>query len=97
VTVYRAGNCHGCLWGGVQSADAVRNARAAWLRAAHAWDQMTTDAPKVISRVTPTHELLAVLQTELDEPVVSRASRSHLRRLLGTALKPLRSGSQRPR
>lgn len=34
----------------LQSADAVRNARAAWLRAAHAWDQMTTDAPKVISR-----------------------------------------------
>src|SRR6266700_1762738 len=33
----------------LQSADAVRNSRAAWLRSAHAWDQMTTDAPKVIS------------------------------------------------
>jgi hypothetical protein len=34
----------------LQAADAVRISHAAWLRAAHAWDQMTVDAPKVISR-----------------------------------------------
>ena len=33
-----------------EAADAAGHVRSAWLRAAHAWDQMTTDAPKVTSR-----------------------------------------------